>query len=194
MDRSSRTPTTGASPLTRSILPAAALVGVFAASTLVYNNAWRIETHGVHQAVATAAGIVLFLSIGFGALILYPAASFRGAGAFERVLACLATPLAWNVKEIVRVSEFFPTAEALYYGLNPLFVSILFGTLAQMGLCEILIRRRLKKRGAADIRVAPALPILAILLGIAALAVTLFWEKGVHAFYLYIEGYKALFT
>mgnify|MGYP000330215016 CR=1 FL=1 len=141
----------------RSIMPAAALVGVFAASTLAYNNAWRIETHGVHQAVATAAGIFLFLSIGFGALVLYPAVSFRGAGPIERVLACLATPLAWNVKEIVRVSEFFPTAEALYYGLNPLFVSILFGTFAQMGLCEILIRWRLKKRGAADVRVAPAL-------------------------------------
>jgi hypothetical protein len=165
-----------------------------AASTVIYNNAWRLESHLLHQALATAAWIVLALSVGVGALVLYPIAFLGGAGVAERIAACLVTPLAWNAKEIVRVSEFFPQAEALYYGLNPFFVSILFGTFAQMGLCEILIRRRLKKRGAADIRVAPALAILAILLGIAALAVTIFWEKGVHAFYFYIEGYKALFT
>lgn len=170
------------------------MMGAMAASTVVYNNAWRLESHTLHQALATAAWIVLFLSVGFGALVLYPVAFLGGAGALERVAACLVTPLAWNAKEIVRVSEFFPPAEALYYGLNPFFVCIFFGTLGQMGFCEVLLRRRLKKQGMQNIRVAPALPLLAILLGIAALVVTLFWEKGVHAFYFYIEGYKALFT
>lgn len=169
------------------------MLGAMAGSTVVYNNAWRLESHILHQALATAAWIVLFLSVGFGALVLYPVAFRGGAGALERIAVCLVTPLAWNAKEIVRVSEFFPAAEALYYGLNPFFVSIFFGTLGQMGLCEILIRGRLKKQANQDIRVAPALPVLAILLGIAALAVTLFWEKGVHAFYFYIEGYKTLF-
>ncbi len=170
------------------------MLGAMAGATVLYNNAWRLESHILHQALATAAWIVLVLTVGFGALVLYPVASRGGAGVLERIAACLATPLAWNAKEIVRVSEFFPAAEALYYGLNPFFVSIFFGTFAQMGLCEILIRWRLKKQGRAEIRFAAPLPVLAILLGIAALAVTLFWEQGVHAFYFYIEGYKALFT
>jgi hypothetical protein len=178
--------------LSRFILPGALVLATMGASTIAYNLSWRINNHDIHQAVAFVAGILLFLSIGFGTLLIYPVAFFRGAGVAERILACLATPVVWNLKEMVRVSEFFTLGEALYYGLNPTFILTVIGTFAQMGLCEMLCRRTLRRRGETQVKVVSALPLTFVILGIMALFVMLVWGRGVHGFYLYMEGYKAL--
>ena len=179
--------------LIRSILPGALVLATMGANTIAYNLAWQIDNHDIHQAVAFVAGILMFLSIGFGTLFIYPVGYFRGAGVGERILACLATPVLWDLKEMLRVSEFFTPAESLYYGLNPTFILTVIGTFAQMGLCEILCRRALWRRGETQVKVVSALPLTSILLGIMALVVMLAWGRGVHVFYLYMEGYKAIF-
>ncbi|MEW6444015.1 MAG: hypothetical protein AB1640_23975 [bacterium] len=181
------------SALRRLVLPVAPVLLAMAAATLAYNLSWRIEDDSVHQATALLSGIVLFASIGFGALFTYPMAFFQGAAVAERILACLATPLAWNLKEMVRVSEFFTAGETLYYGINSIFLLTVIGTFAQMGICEMVCRRSLARRGRTHVRVVTAVPVLSVLLGIAAVAVMLVWGRGVHWFYIYMEGYKALF-
>jgi hypothetical protein len=131
------------------------------------------------------------VSIGFGPLYAYPSAFFRGASAPERVLASLVTPVAWDVKEVLRVSEYFTWGESLYYGLNTIFILCLCVGAVQMGLCEMVCRAVRNRRVSQPLPVvtpACVIPVLAGLLGVGALFL---WGGGVHAFYIYQEGYKA---
>ncbi|MBI4832298.1 MAG: hypothetical protein HY801_12270 [Candidatus Lindowbacteria bacterium] len=166
---------------------------IMLASAIAYNCSWRIGNNAAQQALANISAVLLFASIGFGTLVIYPVSFFRGATVTERILACLVTPIAWNIKEIVRVGEFFTFGESLYYGLNQVFLLSLFGAFAQMGLCELICRWRLIRRGATAVRIATPAPIVSILVGAAAFYIILLWEVGVHFFYGYITIYKAIF-
>jgi len=178
--------------LQRTVVPVG-LVGVtMAAALLVYNNAWRLDSHAAHQVLANVFAWVLFLSIGIGALVVYPVAYVRGAGLAERAVASLTVPLIWTGKEVLRVSASFTWAESLYFALNPLVIVVFTATVAEMGLCEILCRWARKRKGEA-VTVAP-LPALVVMCGGFAIGLTIFaWGFGVHAFYIFQEGYKALF-
>jgi hypothetical protein len=162
-------------------------------SLLAYRFSGRIPHPSLHSAVAHVSAVLLFLSIGFGALLVYPLAYFRGATPGERILASLFTPLLWTLKEIIRVGEFFTFWESLYYGLNSLFLLTFFGTFGLMGLCELICRVRAKKKGIHPGPILTPLPVTAILLSLVALYVLLIWGTGVHWFYIYMEGYKYLF-
>jgi hypothetical protein len=163
------------------------------ASALIYNCSWRIGNDAIHQALATISAVVLFASIGFGTLVIYPTAFFRGSNAAQRIIACLVTPVAWNIKEIVRVGEFFTFGESLYYGLNQVFLLSVFGAFAQMGVCEIICRWRMSRRNEAPVKIITASPVISILAGAVVFYVILIWEVGVHFFYAYITIYKAIF-
>jgi hypothetical protein len=180
--------------VTRAVLPAAAVLSVWAAGTLVYCHSWRIDNDSLHQWTAYLSGLILFASIGFGPLYVYPRAFFLGASARERVLASLATPVAWNVKEIVRVSEFFTWGESLYYGMNTIFLLSLSAAAIQMGLCEMACRRLRNRRLSEHAPVATPAPVIAVLAGLVGVGVLFVWGQGVHSFYIYQEGYKALFS
>lgn len=177
----------------RAVLPAMTVLVVMLASLILYSHAWRIENDAVHQLIAYVSGVVLFVSIGFGPLYAYPRAFFRGASGSERILASLVTPVAWDVKEILRVSEYFSWGESLYYGLNTIFVLCLCVAAAQMGICEMVCRAVHNRRVSEPVSVvtpASLIPVLGGLLGVGAFFL---WGGGVHAFYIYQEGYKALF-
>jgi hypothetical protein len=163
-----------------------------AGSSLAYNASWRLEEPALHQAVAWASGVVLWAAIAHGPLLIYPVAFFGGASLRTRLLACLFTPAAWEVKELLRVGEFFTPGETLYYGLNSVFLLAFIGTFAQAGLCEMACRWRLKRQG-EPVRVITPWPVLALLSGLLALFVFFLWGMGVHWFYVYMEGYKILF-
>lgn len=178
----------------RFVSPAITVLVVMAASAVLYDQAWRIGNDGIHQLAAYLAGVILFVSIGFGPLYIYPRAFFRGATCLERVLACLVTPMIWTLKEVVRVSEFFSWAEALYYGLNPLFLGCLCAAAAQMGFCEMACRRLRNRYRPEPLPVVTPAALIAALAGLAGLGVILGWGMGVHSFYMYQEGYKGLFT
>jgi hypothetical protein len=107
--------------------------------------------------------------------------------------ACFVTPVCWNLKEMVRVLDFFTPGEALWWGLNPAFLLAFAGAWGQMGLCELVHRVRRRVAG-TPVRVVTAAPVLGIVLALAALYALLVWGGGVHFFYLYMEGYRALFT
>jgi hypothetical protein len=160
---------------------------------VVHQNLWRVADPAVHRPIGQAAGIVAFVSIGFGALLIYPIGRARGAPLWAVMLACFVTPVAWNIKEMVRVLQFFTPAEALWWGLNPAFILAFVGTWGQMGLCELLLRLRRRMAG-SPVRILTVAPVLAVVLALVALYFLLIWGGGVHTFYLYMEGYRALLT
>ena len=180
----------------RSVVPATIVLHIMIFSGIVYFRlAWRIDAENFLRPLITwGSSWLLFISIGFGALYIYPKAFFRGAGPVERIAACFMTPITWNIKEMVRVSEFFSLGETLYYGLNTSFLLAFFGTIGLVGLCEIICRWRLGKISAEPVKILTPAPIAAIVSGVAALYVCLLWGLGVHFFYIYIQGYRALFV
>ena len=160
---------------------------------LVYENTWKLAGPAVHRPIAYLAGVVAFVSIGFGPLLIYPIGRARGVPLGIVIAACFVTPVCWNAKEMVRVLDFFTPAEALWWGLNPAFLLAFAGAWGEMGLCELVHRAR-RRTGGTPLRVVTAAPVLGIVFGLVALYALLIWGGGVHTFYLYMEGYRALFT
>jgi hypothetical protein len=177
----------------RIAIPTGAVLASMLVSWIIYNGSWKIRNDIVQFVVANISAIVLFVSIGFGAFVIYPIAYFGGASLRERVLASLVTPIVWNIKEIVRVTQFFTLGESVYYGLNQVLLLCMFGAFAQMGLCEMICRWRLNKRGEGPLRVISSGPVVSIASGLVAFFVLMVWGLGVHYFYIYMEVYKALF-
>lgn len=154
---------------------------------------WDIKNDSLRLAVANISAILLFISIGFGCSFIYPYSHWRGAGLWERVVASFVTPAFWILKEAYRVSDFFTLPEVLYYMLNSLFLLLYIFFIGQCGLWEMIYRRRLKKGGATDIKIMSPIPVLSILLMFMGVFVIFIWGFGTHFFYIYIDGYKALF-
>jgi len=177
----------------RIVIPSAIVLVVMALSFIVYWSAWRIDSYSLHRFVSHFSAVVLFISIGFGPLLVYPVAYFRGSGAGERIYASLIPPIIWLFKELIRVSEFFTFSETLYFIFNPLNIMIFIGAFGLMGLSELLCRRRMKKRTGEPEKVITILPVFAMCLAIVGLYVFMIWGGGVHMFYIFMEGYKALF-
>ena len=170
----------------------AILLAVMTGSRIVYFNAYLIVNHTVYQYVAIASGLIHFISIGFGTLFIYPVAYFNGAGKTERMIACLATPFVWNVFEIYKMGKVFPFFESLYYGLNSLAILTFAMTFAMMGICEMVCRYVVKKRG-KELKIitpAPLIPIVALFI---ITYITAIWGNGAHWFYIFMNGYIALF-
>jgi hypothetical protein len=176
----------------RWVTPTATVFLTMVVTGLIYQFAWRIPHEGTSRAVSAIIAVPFFLSIGFGVLIVYPMAFFRGATVAERITASLFTPVAWILKEIFRVTAFFSIGESIYFGLHQLFLLTLVGALAQMGLCELICRWRLKKAG-EEVRVFSGTPVSAIILGMAGIYVLFIWGWGTNFFYFYMEIYKTLF-
>jgi hypothetical protein len=173
-------------------IPAFVLLVVAAVSLALYKNFWQLNLPYVQKAAAFIFGPAAFLAIGCGAIVVYPVCRSRGASVAEAFAASMITPLAWILKEVVRVSEFFSWGESLYYGLSSSLLLAIAANIGFMGLGEMIHRRRLKKRGRAGAVVTPV-PIAAVVFALAALYVILIWGVGVHWFYIYQEGYKAIF-
>jgi hypothetical protein len=68
----------------------------------------------------------------------------------------------------------------------------MLANLGCMGLAEMLCRLSLRRNGSV-IRVITPLPLLAVLLLPVGVYVIVIWGFGVHWFYVYQQGYKALF-
>ena len=179
----------------RFLQPVGTVLLVWAVTSVVYLEcAWRLEPGVLRSVLAFCSAILLLLSLGFGALYIVPVTFFRGATTVERLAACLVTPLVWNLKEMVRVGEFFSFGETLYYGLNTAFLLTVFGSLGLAGLSELVCRWRLGRRTGQPVRIFSPAPLILLGMGLAAVVLLLIWGLGVHFFYIYIEGYKAIFS
>ena len=176
----------------RAIRPALTLLTLVVIAILLYNHFWRLGLPTLQRIAGHLFGLTVFFGVGSGALYVYPAAYFRGATLVERICACLVTPVLYAASEILRVREFFSWGESLYYGLSPGFQLILLANLGCMGLADMLCRLNLRRKGAV-IRVVTPLPLAAVFLLPVGVYVIVIWGFGVHWFYVYQQGYKALF-
>lgn len=176
----------------RCIAPAATVFIVMAVSFIVYNLVWRTGIPWIHKPLAFISGITLFLSHWFGTLYIYPVSFRRGASLIERVLASLSIPLIFIIKEIVRISSSYTLLESLYYFISPLAVGITSFAIFQMGVSEVLMRRKLKKSG-EDVKVLPLGAVASMVIGLSVVVIIFAWELGAMCFYIFLVGFRALF-
>ena len=169
------------------------LLLVMVTSNVLFYNSVHLQGESIRRAVSFFSGLILFFCIGFNALIVYPYMFFKGATGPERVVGSLLTFIIWMIKELFKAAEFFTLGESIYYGFSSLFLLILFTTLGQDGICELICRRIARKKGDYSGSILTPLPLLAILMALVAIFVLFIWGVGVHWFYIYMEGYKFLF-
>jgi len=182
----------------RVLLPAGIALGVWVVLNILTSH---LEWFGSGHSYRTAADILysmLGFTIIFSSLIIYSVLYVRGASVKERILWVLIVPLAWILKEIWRVSAFFSLGESFYYALGPSPLGLLGIQLLFLPLCEIFWRWRDKKKNGV-IRILTPGPILVLLVFSILVFFMLFWGNsgdtpGSKLFYLYMEGYKALFV
>ncbi len=136
---------------------------------------------------------VRFLLLLVGSLVLYPILYFRGATWSERVWGCLTLPLVYLFTAIFRATAYFPFGEAVYYGFNPLTFGSASIQVGLMGLMEIICRAIARRRTQLETPIVQLHLIASIVIGSAALYITLLWDGGVHWFYVYQQGYRLLF-
>jgi len=150
-----------------------------------------------YRAIAFLLYLLLGLSISFSGPVVYGVMCFRGGSLKERILGAYLVPVAWVLKEIWRVGDFFTLGESLYYALSPWPLGVLTHQIGYLSLVEIFCRRRKKKRDKLT-RVLSLGPIVGLGVFALMLFLTIFWgvpaeSPGTKWFYLYQEGYKALF-
>jgi hypothetical protein len=176
----------------RFILPVLTVFLVLAVSYTVYHLSPMVGNYTLFQILANISAIFILLSLWFGVLYVYPKAYFRGAGTAERIIASVITPFAWATKEVIVLSGVYSIWESIYFYLNPVTFWVFCTVLAEIGLAEILCRRSRKKKG-EKIKVLSVPALIALVLGVGNFLFALLWDVGVHHFYFFQEGYKALF-
>jgi hypothetical protein len=186
-------------PFSRRVLvPAGIALGAWVVLNVLTSH---LEWFGSGQRYRTAADILYSLlgfTIIFSSLIIYSVLYGRGALAKEKILWALIVPLAWTFKEIWRVSSIFSLGESFYYALSPLTLGLFVFQLLFLPLCEIFWRWRSKMKD-GTIRIFTPGPISVLVIFGILLYFMLFWGNagdtpGSKLFYIYMEGYKALFV
>jgi hypothetical protein len=151
----------------------------------------------VYRTASFILYLMLGLTITFSSLFVYSVTYARGASAKERILWACVVPFVWILKEIWRVSAFFSLGESFYYALGPLPLGLLVFQLVCLCLCEMFWRWRRKKNG-ESIQILTPGPVTGLVISAILLYFMALWGNpgdtpGSKWFYLYMEGYKALF-
>jgi len=174
----------------RFLLPVIIALAVMAGSRAIYFNSMRIDSPAAYHLLALVSGVVQFVSIVLAAAIIYPVTFFKGAGPGERIVASSINPGLWVVIESYSLGAAFSFWESLYFGLN-IGAIIFIWKFSLMGICEMICRGVLKRRGSRLTVITP-LPLLPL----ALLAVTLgvlSRDNGAYYFNLLLDGYLGLF-
>ena len=166
-----------------------ALIVMFS-SRIAYLHSYRIDDRVVYHSVAILSGIVQFASIVLVAILVYPAAYFRGATLLERVIASSTNLAVWVCIDTYHVSEAFGCLESLYYGLNIGFI-LLSWKCALMGVLELCCRYVARRTG-ARLSVMTPLPFIPVLVFLFVVWV-LSKEAGAYYFNRLLDGYLLLF-
>ena len=173
-------------------MPVLVVFLVMASSWLVYNLSWRLDNVALHRVLASFSGTLLFLSVEFGGLLVYPMAYFRGATWKERILASLINPFLWATKECIRLSISFSLLECFYYYLNPLNAWLLLSVTAEMALAELMCRGRRRRRG-EDVRVLHPTAVAVLLVSLSLVVSLYAWGEGENVYVIFLEGYRVFF-
>lgn len=171
--------------------PVVKLFLVMAVSYASHDVAWHFDNRLLHNGLSWVFGPLFFLCLGFGPLYIYPKTYKNGASGPERVLCSLVNPFIWATKEVFVLTGIYTWGESLYYYLNPANMLLFSAVLAQIGLSELLCRRRAAGWGVKTGSAAAGW--LALFVGTASVVSLFAWDLGVHHFYIFQEGYKSLF-
>ncbi len=176
----------------RFVFPAGLMLLIWLILRIVYTYFWQLGVPALQDAVAWVCSLGEQFFVVLAPLLAYPLAYFRGARGWERLAAGFVPFLAWWVFVLSKAAGVFSPGETAYYAFGSPCLVYAFTVLAMSGVAELFCRIRDRRRG-ARIAVWKLLPLTAILSGIAALFLMLFWGGGVHWFYIYQAGYLALF-
>ncbi len=179
--------------LERFIYPQVPIILIMAVSFLVYHFSPGIKNYAVFQVLSTISGILILLTLWFGTIYIYMVSYFRGASLLERILACFIPAFLWATKESIVVAGVYSVPEGIYFYLCIVNQWLVSTIIAEIGLSHILCRRKLKKQK-EEIKGTAIPAFLAMVFGIGNSLFILLWNVGVHHFYIFMEGYKALFT
>jgi hypothetical protein len=151
-----------------------------------------LKNHTLFQILSASSGILILLTLWFGTFYIYIVAYLRGASVLERIIACFIPAFLWATKESIILAGVYSVPEALYFLFSVVNQWLVSTIIAEMGLSELICRRAAKKRG-VQLKRGPAVAILAMVLGIGNFLFILFWDVGVNHFYIFMNGYRALF-
>jgi hypothetical protein len=182
----------------RFLWPVGIVLGVWAGLDFLTDHLEWFGSGAPYRMAAFGSYLLLGVLIAFGSFIIYPILFFRGASWKEKVLGSYAVLLVWVFTEIFRVGEYFTAGESVYYAFSPMPFGLLVYQVGYMSLSEMICRWRLKKRGVRGIRIFTPGPVIGIGLLLLMNYMMIFWgvpeeSPGTKWFYIYQEGYKALF-
>jgi hypothetical protein len=178
----------------RVVVPAGISLGIWLVLNFLSTHLGWIESAGAYRLSMNAVHLLLFFYLIFGGMFAYRVMYFRGATLLERLAASYAVPAAFIIKEVIRVGDFFPFGEALYYGLSPYpFLSLLIGQAALLAIGELTCRFTIRKRTGGSERIITMAPVVTIMISLACVYFLLLWNLGEDAYWIQIELYKLLF-
>ena len=182
----------------RVLFPVGTALGAWILLNVLTSHLFWFGSGSAYRIAATILYPLLGLTIGFSSPVVYSILRMRGASTTERIFWAYTVPVAWVLKEVWRVSAFFSPGEALYYALAPVSLAVLVFQIGYLSLCELLWRWRDRRKGEA-VRIWTAGPVAGLVIFAILIYFMAFWgnagdTRGSHWFYLYMEGYKALFV
>jgi len=182
----------------RALYPAGVALGVWVLLNVLTGHLGWFGNGNVYRIAAAILYPLLGITIVAGSLFVYSIMYVRGAPIRERIIWSCIVPVVYILKEIWRVSAFFSVGESFYYALAPVPLGLLFSQIGFLCLGEIFWRWRDKKSG-KELRIFTAGPASGLVFWLITLYFMLLWGSlsdtpGSNWFYLYMEGYKALFV
>lgn len=180
--------------LKRFMIPVTtALLGWLALQFASEHLGW-IESRMMYKFAMNAVHVVLCFYLGFNGFFVYRAMCMRGSGLAERIAGSYITPVAYAIKEIIRVSAFFTMGESFFYCLCSYPVLGMFvGQAGLLALSEMLCKHYHKKRDLYNGNAVTAVPVTIFTASMAALYFLFFYDAGGTAYFAYLELYKVLF-
>ena len=189
----------GKQPFSRRVLlPALAALGVWVLLNFLTSHLEWFGSGHIYRIAADFLYPMLGFTIVFSSLFLYSVMYARGASVRERILWACIVPFVYILKEIWRVSAFFSPGESFYYALAPTNIGLLVGQFGLLCLSEVFWRWRDKGRG-VPLQIFTAGPAVVLAIFVILIYVMFFWGSsgdtpGSKWFYIYMEGYKAIFV
>jgi hypothetical protein len=180
-------------PLARLFVPASSVLFFWIILNLAYQVVGSIDDVSLYRTLAASICVLLFGSVGFSSLLIYPIMYFNGASFKFRVMGVYILPLAWCLKELYRVTAGVTFLEGLFFAFfTSIQLWLLSGQIGLIGISELLCRLKAKNKD-TSIKILTPGPVIAIFFSLAATYFIIIWDGGL-SFHLMIKMiYRALF-